>query len=70
MENKQAICDQFLGALQLARGGEHLKEITYHENMEMITLTFHHGTAKHTKHINVAGDSGIAMMFDILDSLL
>lgn len=62
MENKQDILDFLLPALQLTRACEDLCSLEYDEEMEIVTATFANGSRK----INVAMDSGIAMIRDVL----
>ena len=64
-EDKQAICDALCKALQLTRYGSHISELKYNEDGEYVTVYY---TTGH-KNINVAFDSGMAMMRDILKGL-
>lgn len=65
MENKQDILDFLLPALQLTRACEDLCSLEYDEELEIVTATF----AKGTRKINVACDSGIAMIRDVLANI-
>lgn len=62
MENKQDILDFLLPALQWTRACEDLCSLVYDEEKEVVTATFANGSRK----INVAMDSGIAMIRDVL----
>ena len=62
MENKQDILDFLLPALQWTRACEDLCTLEYDEETEIVTATFANGSKK----INVAMDSGIAMIRDVL----
>ena len=66
MENKQLICDLFLTALQHTRNLEDLQDLKYDPEAEMVTAVFPSGKKK----ANVAGDSGTAMMMDILKQII
>lgn len=62
MENKQMICNLLCEALKATRDQADLLSITYDSYLETATLEY--GSGHRT--INVACDSGIAMMRDIL----
>ena len=64
-EDKQAICNALCTALQLTRSGSDISEIEYHAEGEYATVYY---TSGHI-NINVAFDSGIAMIRDILRGL-
>ena len=64
-EDKQAICDALCKALQLTRSGSDISKIEYHAEGEYVTVYY---TSGHI-NINVAFDSGIAMIRDILKGL-
>lgn len=64
-EDKQAICNALCKALQLTRSGSDISEIEYHAEGEYVTVYY---TSGHI-NINVAMDSGIAMIRDILRGL-
>lgn len=64
-EDKQAICDALCKALQLTRSGSDISEIRYNAEGEYVTVYY---TTGHI-NINVAFDSGMAMIRDILKGL-
>ena len=66
MEDKQLICDLFLTALQQTRNLDDLQDLKYDPETEMVTAVFPSGKKK----VNVAGDSGTAMMQDILNKII
>ena len=65
-EDKQAICDALCKALQLTRSGSDISEIRYNAEGEYVTVYY---TSGHI-NINVAFDSGMAMIRDILRGLI
>lgn len=65
MENKQEICNLLCKALQATRDQYDLKELIYNEEHELVTVVYEEGG----NTVNVACDSGIAMMRDILNSM-
>ena len=69
MENKQAICDQMCAAIRLTRNGSTgnaLKELRYIQEKEVVRPIFEDGTGEDGWYdINVACDSGSAMIVDI-----
>lgn len=65
MENKQEICNLLCKALQATRDQYDLKELIYNEEHELVTVVYEEGGTT----VNVACDSGIAMMRDILNSM-
>lgn len=64
MEQKQEILDKLLPALQATRALDNLKSLTYSREKETVTAVFESGG---TRTINVAADSGIAMIQDVLN---
>lgn len=66
MEDKQLICYLFLTALQHTRNLDDLQELKYDPEYEMVTAVFPSGKKK----VNVSGDSGTAMMMDILHGII
>ena len=62
MENKQKICDALLQSLQLTRMCEDLISLEYQPDTEMVKASFE---GNNYTNINVACDSGIAMIRDI-----
>lgn len=74
-ENKQAICDAFLKTLQLTRAAgspenNRLVELRYMTDdwdREIVRPIFEEGNGKDGWYdINVSGDSGIAIIMDIV----
>lgn len=69
MENKQAICDALCATLKLtdnAGTGNKLKELKYIKDKEVVRPIFEDGTGENGWYdINVACDSGTAMIVDI-----
>lgn len=65
-EDKQHILDLLLPALQATRDLEDLQGLAYDKEAEAVTATFSSGGAKRA---NVACDSGIAMIRDVLEAL-
>lgn len=67
MEDKRKICELLLLVLQSTRALSDLDSITYHPYIERVAVRFRSG---HCKSINVEGDSGITMIFDIVSQLI
>lgn len=65
MENKQAICNLLCLTLQSTRACSNLEKLTYDEQNEIVIVKFEHGTL----YVNVALDSGYAMVKDIVNHL-
>ena len=65
-ENKQAICDALLPSLQKTRHLSDLISLRYDEKLEIVIALFEN---RSTKLVNVAMDSGIAMIQDITEQL-
>lgn len=63
-ENKQKICRMLAAVIQQTRGGDDLKSLEYDEKTEIVTAYFAGGGKR---RINVACDSGFAMMKDIIN---
>ncbi len=63
MENKQLICDYLLETLKLTRAHGDLETLTFDPKTEIVTGTYKSG-GKVT--INVACDSGVSMIRDIM----
>lgn len=65
MENKAEIAKQLCTTLQMTREYKELDALEYAKNgyEEIVVATFSNG---YTKKINVAHDSGIAMIRDII----
>ena len=65
-EDKQLICDLLLEALQATRGAADLVSLVYDGGTETVTTVFEGGGKR---IINVAMDSGTAMIYDIMKHL-
>ena len=63
MEDKQNILNLMLSALRETRAFNDLSLLEYDDEAEVVTATFSSGFKK---HVNVACDSGIAMIRDVL----
>ena len=70
MEDKQKICNMFLQALRETRNYSDLEDLQYEydkdKGIEVVNALFSNGCIK---TVNVACDSGIAMMQDIIYAL-
>ena len=66
MEDKQRICDRLLETLKLTRLGTDLIDLDYIKESEIVVAHFEGG---HKVDINVACDSGIAMIKDIIRAI-
>ena len=62
-EDPQAICDALCEALMLTRAGSDIKELWYDKETQHVTVAYKNGCEK---LINVAADSGAAMIRDIM----
>ena len=69
MENKEAICRYLLWALQQTRHLNELLDLKYDPGNEIVEASFSTYSGIFTKKINVAMDSGIAMIKDIIRAL-
>lgn len=65
MENKQEILDRLCFALQATRDQEDLKKLLYDEEHEEVMICWEAGTLS----VNVAMDSGIAMISDVMRAI-
>lgn len=65
-ENKQMICDMLCRALHYTRGAGDVTDIQYNADRETATVQFAGGG---NRVINVAMDSGTAMIRDIMNNL-
>lgn len=65
-ENKQKICDLLLVTLQATSNAEDVVAIVYDDSTEKVQVTFASGGIR---IINVAMDSGTAMIRDIMNNL-
>ena len=66
MENKQKICDLLCDALRLTDAYGDIEMIAYNESKETVAVVFESG---YTRNINVAMDSGMSMIRDIVRCL-
>lgn len=65
-ENKQKICDLLLITLQATSNAEDVLSLTHDEESETVTVTFISGSKR---VVNVAMDSGTAMIRDIIGQI-
>ena len=65
-ENKQKICDLLLVTLQATSNAADVVAIVYDDSTEKVQVTFASGGHR---NINVAMDSGTAMIRDIMNNL-
>lgn len=68
MENKQRICDLLAAAIGETRAGDDLSYLEFDEDAEVVKVYFGSNTFP-SKVINVACDSGWAMIRDIVKRL-
>lgn len=66
MEDKQLICDLLAEALKATYDASDLLSLEYDSTFEKVTATFEGGG---TRTINVALDSGVAMIRDVMRNL-
>lgn len=69
MENKQKICNLLCETLKATRNQEDLKLIRYEEvsqNYQRVIIEYENGSCG---SVNVSMDSGIAMIYDILNAI-
>ena len=66
MENKQLICDRLLECLYLTRALNDLIDLDYIDEEELVIAHFENGRCT---AINVACDSGIAMIRDVINAI-
>lgn len=67
LENKQKICDLLCVTLQNTRNLSDLVSLDYQEKPEVVVATFANGC---TKTVNVAMDSGTALIKDIMKNIV
>lgn len=67
MENKQRICDLLLPALQATQNLHDLVSLTYVHDEDYVFAKFASGGVK---RVNVAADSGTAMIRDIIGQIV
>lgn len=63
MEDKQKICDLLLPLLKATRAFHDLDDLEYIQDQDCVLLTFANG---YVRKVNVAMDSGIAMIMDVI----
>ena len=68
MENKQQILDYLLKAVQATRAGNDVSGLDYDAEKEMVYVYFG-GSGFAGRSINVAMDSGIAMLKDVINHI-
>lgn len=66
MEDKQLICNLLCETLQATRNQSDLKKLRYNNETETVTITWKGGGQR---IVNVAMDSGTAMIRDIMKSI-
>lgn len=66
-ENKQEICDSLCATLQKTRDQRDLLSLTFDEALEIVIAEYTDGDKK---EINVWGDSGIALIKDVIEELV
>ena len=67
MEDKQKILDLLLPALQATRNLSDLVELEYREDRELVCAKFASGSQK---IVNVAMDSGTALIRDVIEQII
>ena len=65
MESKQDILDALTECLKLTRDQHDLEAMIYDDVLETVTVAWQHGA----QIVNVACDSGIAMIRDVLNAI-
>lgn len=65
-EDKQAILNALLPALQKTRTGRDITELIYNKNTEKVLVEYADGS---NEFVNVAFDSGAMMIIDVCKSL-
>lgn len=66
MENKQNIVTRLKLLLNLTRAGEDIKDLVLSDTQETVTIRFNNGCCR---VVNIAGDSGIAIIRDVISKL-
>ena len=66
-ENKQEICNSLCATLQKTRDQRDLLSLTFDENLEIVIAEYTDGEKK---EIGVWGDSGVALIKDIIEKLV
>lgn len=68
MENKQQILDYLLKAVQATRAGNDVSSLKFDTDKELVYVYFDNSTTP-GRSINVAMDSGIAMLKDVINHI-
>lgn len=63
MEDKEDIVKRLKNLLLVTRAGSDIEDLVLSENQDMVTILFNEGG---TMNINIAADSGIAIIKDII----
>ena len=66
-ENKQEICDSLCATLQKTRDQRDLLSLTFDKTLEIVIAKYADGEKK---EISVWGDSGIALIKDVIEELV
>lgn len=66
-ENKQEICDSLCATLQKTRDQRDLLSLTFDKTLEIVIAEYTDGEKK---EIGVWGDSGVALIKDIIEELV
>lgn len=66
MENMQEICDRLLWVLEATRGGADVVSLEYVEDSEIVIVLYASGFKK---RVNVAYDSGVALIRDVMRNI-
>lgn len=66
-ENKQEICDSLCATLQKTRDQRDLLSLTFDKTLEIVIAEYTDGEKK---EISVRGDSGVALIKDIIEELV
>ena len=66
-ENKQEICDSLCATLQKTRDLRDLLSLTFDKTLEIVIAEYADGEKK---EIGVWGDSGVALIKDIIEELV
>ena len=68
MENKQQILNALLNTINLTRAGNDVTKLEYDAQREYVLVYFRNNTTS-GRQINVAMDSGIAMLKDVINHI-
>ena len=66
MENKEEIIMRLKILLKVTRAGSDIKDMILNDNKDTVTLLFEHGAVR---DVNIAADSGIAIIQDVVRAL-